>query len=582
MMKIIPEEKQESIRRRFHFLYGEQAEALVRRFYHLVGRYGVGAEPPLERQPVLWDHRDVMLITYADMVKHPGEVPLRSLGRFCVDHLKGAVSTVHLLPFYPWTSDDGFSVKDYREVKAEYGKWDDITRLGRDFGLAFDLVLNHCSVGSSWFRDFLLGIAPGRHYFLEMDPKTDLSQVFRPRTSPLLTKTTTRYGESWVWTTFSADQVDLNWQNPDLLFEFLDILFLYLSKGVRILRLDAVAFCWKEAGSSCVHLPQTHELVKLLRDVCAVVAPGTLLLTETNVPHADNISYFGEGDEAHMVYNFSLPPLVLHALLTGNGSHLTAWARDLAYPGSACTFLNFTASHDGIGVGPLRGILPESEIQRLALEVEKRGGQVSSKSNPDGSLSPYELNITYASALADPGSPDVPGERFFCSQGIALAMRGVPAVYFHSLMGTPNDYEGMHETGRARTINRRKYRDEELRSLVAEQDEPSGNLFRRYTQLLRRRANHRAFHPDGEQRIHDIGDAFFCVERISPNAAQKIFCVFNLTGVEQVLTNPANSETLRKVRKFYDIVSGKTYSNGKKGITIAPWQFVWLVPREEG
>lgn len=580
MIKNISQEQLTRIRRRLRFLYGEQADRLAERFYHLIGRYGVGVDRRGHDQRH-WDQKDVMLITYADMVKKTGEAPLQTLTRFCADNLKGAISTVHILPFSPWSSDDGFSVIDYREVMPEYGKWQDVEALGEEFRLAFDLVCNHCSSQSEWFRDFLLGISPARHYFLEMDPKTDLSAVFRPRTSPLLTKTQTRYGEAHVWTTFSSDQVDVNWQNPDLLFEFLDILFLYLSKGVRILRLDAVAFCWKELGTRCIHLPQTHELVKLFRDVCEIVAPETLILTETNVPHEENISYFGADDEAHMVYNFSLPPLTLHALLTGNGQYLTDWARNLQYPGADCTFLNFTASHDGVGVGPARGLLPEKEINMMVAKVKKNGGQVSSKTNPDGSQSPYELNITYPSALAVEDDPVLSADRFLCSQGIALALKGIPAVYFHSLMATPNYLDGVKETGRARTINRRKYEEGELYRVLSNPSNSQGRVFRRYIQLLRRRANHPAFNPDGPQFIHDLGAHFFVVERRSTLGNQRIYCVFNLTGEEQTLKNPGGNATLSKAKKFYDIVSGKTYSSGKKGVKMAPYQFFWLLPREE-
>lgn len=580
MIKSISEEQLAKVRRRLRFLYGDQAERLTERFYYLIGRYGVGVERKAMKQR-RWDQKDVMLITYADMVYKENERPLQTLTRFCSDQLKGAVSTVHILPFYPWSSDDGFSVIDYRAVESDYGKWEDVEALGADFSLAFDLVLNHCSAKSEWFRDFLMGIAPAKHYFLEMDPKTDTSAVFRPRTTPVLTKTQTKEGEAHVWTTFSADQVDLNWQNPDLLFEFLDILFLYISKGARILRLDAVAFCWKEQDTSCVHLPQTHELVKLLRDVCEIVAPDVIILTETNVPHADNISYFGHSDEAHMVYNFTLPPLTLHALLTGSGKYLTQWAEQLEYPGEACTFLNFTASHDGIGVGGARGILSEKEINAMAKAVEDNGGEISRKANPDGSESIYEMNITYSSALTVEGDPSLSSDRFLCSQGIALAMRGIPAVYFHSLIGTPNYTDGVKETGRARTINRRKYEEGELFRVLSNPSNTQGNTFRKYVQLLRRRANNPAFNPDGPQFIHDIGEQFFVIERRSTLGNQRIYCVFNLTGKEQILKNPANNEVLQKAKKFYDIVSGKTFSSGKKGVKMSPYQFMWLVPRED-
>ncbi len=576
----LSQEKLDRIHQRLQRLYGEQSETLLRRFQHLVGRYGVGVNtpPPPDK---LWDHRDVVLITYADNIQTQGEAPLQTLRRFAVKNLKGAVTTLHLLPFYPWSSDDGFSVIDYRNVKAEYGGWKDVSLLEQDFDLMFDFVVNHCSSQSKWFRDFMLGIDPGRQYFVTADPKEDLSQVVRPRTSPLLTKYSTRYGDVHVWTTFSADQVDLNWQNPDLLFEFLDILFLYLSKGARILRLDAVAFLWKKAGTSCLHLEETHEVVKLFRDVCSIVSPQTLVLTETNVPHEENLSYLGNGDEAHMVYNFSLPPLLLHSLLRESSRHLTDWAASLQTPPPGCTFFNFTASHDGIGVRPLQGILATEEIDWLAQQVCSKGGQVSYKKNGDGSKSPYELNITYLSALDDPEDPSVGEARFLCSQALALALQGIPAVYIHSLLGSTNDEEGFQKTGINRTLNRKKYDESELNTLLAAPENRQSRIFRKYLQMLRRRAKQKAFDPNAGQVIHDIGDPLFVVERTSVCQTQRIFGIFNLSGKPQVLKNPGTSESLRKVVKWYDILSSRTHSSGKKGISLEPYQALWLVPREE-
>jgi len=579
MLKQISQKKLQSIRRRFRRLYGDQAERLEERFVAMIGRYGVGLDVGSRQasQAPRWDQHDVWLITYGDMVQTAGERPLVTLNRFCTEYLQGAVKGVHILPFNPWSSDDGFSVIDYRAVGEEFGEWRDIEAFSGDFDLMFDLVLNHCSRRSAWFKDFLVGIAPGRHYFLEMQPDTDLSQVVRPRTSPLLTKTTTRFGEQYVWTTFSDDQVDLNWQNPDLLFEFLDILFLYISKGVRILRLDAVAFIWKNLGTNCIHQPETHEIVKLLRDVIEVVAPHVLLLTETNVPHVENISYFGKNDEAHMVYNFSLPPLLLHALLSGSTRYLTEWARQLAYPGKHCTYLNFTASHDGIGVRPLQGLLPDKDFNWLIEQVERRGGRVSKKKNPDGSESPYELNITYASALSIPHDEPLGLQRFFCSQAVVLAFKGIPAVYFHSLTATPNDVEGCKQSGIPRRLNRRKWQEDELRAIVRNRDSAQGALFYKYNQLLRRRANYPAFSPDGKQIIHTISPELFAIERISPLGNQVVFCLFNFAAEPIKIANPGN--VLSKASKFYDIVSGKTLSPNRRGFRLQPYQALWLVPR---
>ncbi|MFT4900876.1 MAG: glycosidase [Lentimonas sp.] len=576
MLKTVSREQLRSIRKRLNLLYGGQAEQLLRRFVMMIGRYGVGGEVwPVESH---WTERDSILITYGDTLSDPAAgSPLNALGQFSNKHFKGAIRTIHLLPFFPWSSDDGFSVIDYRKVDPHCGTWNDIERLSQDFQLMFDIVLNHCSAKSSWFRDYVAGIEPARHYFLPMDPDGDYSQVVRPRTSPLLTETRTRDGLSHVWTTFSADQVDLNWQNAEVLFEFLDIFLLYISKGMRIARLDAVAFLWKTLGTDCLHRPETHEVVKLFRDVLEVVAPETVLITETNVPHEENVSYFGSGDEAHMVYQFSLPPLTLHALVTGNARYLTQWAKSLAPPPAGCTFFNFTASHDGVGMRPTEGILPAEEKDKLIQHVQAAGAKINWRTMPDGSKSPYELNVTYYSALAVAGDTDLSARRFLCSQALALSLRGVPGIYFHSLTATPNYTEGVEATGQNRTINRRKWERHELEQHLGEG--AAKVIFERYLKMLRRRANHPAFHPDAEQIVYDIDPELFVHCRISLQKDEVVFCIYNFTNKEKKITNPASSDLLRRAKTFYDILGSRTYGSGKKGITLAPYQVMWLVPR---
>jgi len=571
----------DQIENRLKLLYPDQSAGLMERLLSAVGRYGVGLD--ISKNDSAWDEGDAVLITYADsvVVKEEGhhELPLVTLKRFCRDYLRGAISTVHILPFYPWSSDDGFSVIDYRAVEESLGNWQEVEDLGGEFDLMFDLVLNHCSSESSWFKDFVAGIQPGRHYFLQMDPRTDLSGVVRPRTSPLLTKTPTRDGPAHVWTTFSADQVDLNWQNPDLLFEFIDILFLYICRGVRILRLDAVAFIWKKIGTSCIHLPEAHELVKLFRDLCSLVAPNVLILTETNVPQEENLSYFGNGDEAHMVYNFSLPPLLLHALLRNDATFLTRWAQALPNPPEGCTYFNFSASHDGIGVRPLKGHLDEREIDFLVQETQRRGGKVSFRSGPGGKDEAYELNITYFSALCESGD-EAPGpDRFLCSQAVVLSMRGIPGVYIHSLLGTSNDLEGVEATGQNRKINRKKWDRAELLNRLEDPDSVHSKIMNNYTRLLKKRAKHKAFHPDGNQAILSPDSRLFGLVRTAPDNSETIICLFNFSGEPVTVKSFYEPKEGKTVRSYYDIVSGKTLASVKKGVTLNPFQFVWLLPR---
>ncbi len=575
-VKHVSSAKLKTIRKRLANLYGvEEADTLLDRFFHMIGRYGVGVNRTNLSSKVI-SQKDAVLITYADMVSDGKAHPFSTLKEFCTARLKGAFSAIHILPFYPWTSDDGFSVVDYREVDKRYGNWDDVSRLSEEFELMFDLVLNHCSSKSPWFREYVSGIEPGSNYILEGDEEADLSSVVRPRASPLLTPYQTRKGERHVWTTFSADQVDLDWTSPDLLFEFLDIIMFYASLGCRILRLDAVAFLWKEIGTNCLHLPKTHEVIKLIRNFIEVVAPEVLILTETNVPHQENISYFGKGDEAHAVYQFSLPPLLLHGLLKGTAKHVTNWAAHLSPPPKGCHFLNFTASHDGIGVRPLEGILDTDEILSLADEVRGNGGHVSMRKLEDGSEFPYELNATYYGALSHKKDPELGKKRFLCSQAVALAMKGIPAVYFHSLCATPNYTEGVKETGHNRTINRKKWKSEELETLLEDEESNSGEIFEWYTRVLRRRASCPAFHPDASQKVIELGDEIFAFERRSLDGSQVIICLFNFLPHEVKSNQKQTLASYLSNGSVKDLISGGEFSFDNVSFALRSYQALWL------
>ncbi len=567
----------ERMRQHFATLYGpDQATRCLERLAATIGRYGVGM---LEAAPSSsYRADDIVLITYADILRAQAAPPPVVLRQFLNAYLRGAVNTVHLLPFFPWSSDDGFAVTDYRSIQPDCGAWNDIEVLGSDFRLMFDLVLNHVSRQSGWFTDYLKGIAPARHYFIEADPAQDLSAVVRPRTSPLLTAVRTKSGKRHVWTTFSADQIDLNFACPDLLFEFIDILLLYVSKGARILRLDAIAYLWKTIGTDCLHRPQTHVIVKLLRELLDMVAPATRLLTETNVPHEENISYFGQGDEAHMVYQFPLPPLLLHCLHAQDASALTRWAAALQPPPPGCAYLNFTASHDGIGVRPLHGLVSEEAIQALAARIKERGGQISFKQNADGTASPYEFNITYLDALSEPGGGDRDGDRrrFLTSQAIMLALQGIPAVYFHSLCGTRNDTDGVSHSGIARRINRRKFIAADLIAQIEDPGSEANAIFTAYRRMLHIRAAQPAFAPQASQKILNLHPACFGLRRESADPAQTLICVSNVSGQPRPLKLTGQLSDLRIHPHWHDLLSDKAWQPHDGRLTLAPWQTVWL------
>jgi sucrose phosphorylase len=453
------------------------------------------------------------------MVQSPGSAPLATLADFLASRLGDAVSAVHVLPFFPSSSDDGFAVIDYRQVDPALGTWEDVERLAGHFKLMVDAVINHVSAQSTWFQKYRGGSEKHQDYFIEVDPATDLSAVARPRALPLLTPVQTARGERHVWTTFSTDQIDLNYANPDVLLEIIDLLLFYVAHGAAFVRLDAIAYLWKEVGTACIHLPQTHEIVQLFRSVLDEVAPHVKLITETNVPHADNVAYFGNGDnEAHLVYNFALPPLILHTFHIGSARALSEWASGLSLPSDRATFFNFLASHDGIGLNPVRGILPDAEIDALVKGVLAHGGLVSYKNNPDGSRSPYELNISLFDALSDPAGSEplhTQVDRFMAAQAIMLALVGVPGIYFHSLFGSRGWPEGVRLTGYNRAINRQKLDRATLEAELADPHSPRSQVFRRTLRLLEARRGSPAFHPMGVQRVLNCGESAFGIARHS-------------------------------------------------------------------
>ncbi len=514
-----------------------------------------------------WDEKDIVLITYGDSIKSEGEKSLQTLGRFLGSNL-GELTYVHILPFFPYSSDDGFSVIDYKKVNPELGDWSDVTALTQNFDVMFDLVINHVSQHSDWFQKYLKCEVPEGSYFIDLPKDTDVSQVTRPRSTPLLTPYETKDGTKYVWTTFSDDQVDLNFESPEVLVEIIKVLLFYISKGAKIIRLDAIAFLWKEIGTTCLHLPETHEVVKLLRDVSEAVDPDVIILTETNVPNKENLSYFGEGDEAHMVYQFSLPPLLLNSLFTGNATYLTQWASSLPKMEKGRTFFNFTASHDGVGVRPLEGLLPVDELNELLDSMKEFGGQVSIKSNSDGTTSPYEINITYFDSMkgTKSGIDNYQVERFLCSQTIMLALQGIPAFYIHSLTATPNYIEGVRETGRARTINRMRWNEKELQEKL-NSDTSNAIVFKELKRRIGIRKSVSSFHPDANQEILNLSKELFAFRRFTDSGENII--VLNNVSKNSITVN------LSLKGNYKDLLHGKEIGE-LKNLKLAPYESLWL------
>lgn len=564
------------------FLYGaDKAPQLFERLQSIMAGY----RPQVRARDAELTEQDSILITYGDQLGSPGERPLQTLGTFCNRYLNGIVSGIHILPFYPWTSDDGFSISDYRRVDPALGDWADISSMQGHFRLMFDAVINHASTQHEWFQAFLRDDPHYREHFIVVEGNPDLSRVVRPRALPLLTKFETSSGPRQVWTTFSADQVDLNFHNPDVLLEIIDTLLFYVVHGAQFIRLDAVGYLWKEIGTSCIHLPQTHQMIRLFRSVLDIVAPYVTLITETNVPHRDNISYFGDGtDEAQMVYNFALPPLVLHTFYTGNSRVLSKWASELKLPSNRTTFFNFLASHDGIGINPARGILSDIDIDAMIERVIQHGGLVSYKDDASGAQKPYELNINYLDALSDPGadeSLETQADRFMTAQAIMLALAGVPGIYFHSLFGSRGWREGVDLTGRNRTVNRQKF---DLAAFERELDN-EGTLrqavFRRYARYLQARSASPAFHPHTEQQMLDCGEAIFALLRHSRDGSQRVLCLHNISDRPQSVSLNLRSVFDASSGQLIDLITDQPMDAPLNGsLVLHPYQTLWLRMKE--
>ncbi|WKZ46812.1 MAG: sugar phosphorylase [Anaerolineales bacterium] len=571
------------------FLYGEdQAARVLDRVQSLLADYRARISP---RDGGL-SQRDSLLILYGDQVQAPNEKPLQTLKKFCDAHLTDIVSGIHILPFFPWTSDDGFSVVDYRQIDPALGNWDDVSTM-QNFRLMFDAVINHISSQSEWFQKFLQDDSRYRDYFITVEGEPNLSQVVRPRALPLLTSFQTPSGEKKVWTTFSADQIDLNVKNPEVLLELLDILLLYAERGADFIRLDAIAYLWKEIGTTCIHLPQTHAVVQFLRAALDEAAPHVHLITETNVPHVDNISYFGDGtNEAQLVYNFALPPLTLHTFHSGDARTLSAWAKTLTLPSDKTTFFNFLASHDGIGLNPARGILSNEEIDSLVNKTLEHGGLISYKQNADGTQSPYEMNVNYFDALSNPltlalsqrergrlpsprgrragdegdESRDLQVNRFLAAHAIMLAIVGVPGIYFHSLFGSRGWIEGVKQTGRNRTINREKLQLDDLQRELANENSLRRKVFAKFSQLLKARSKTSAFHPHGRQTVLDLHPSVFAVERISPDEKSRVLCLQNISQKQVSFST--------NYKSAIDLFTSQEIQNSS--LTLEPYQVLWL------
>ncbi|GLC82260.1 alpha-amylase family glycosyl hydrolase [Lacrimispora brassicae] len=555
----------DSIKAHLQNLYPDCHEELEGRIQRLIEHW----KPEMKDTYPWVDKGDVMLITYGDGIKRDGQAPLATLREFLEDELSHTVTAVHLLPMFPYTSDDGFSVVDFREVNPELGDWCDIEKLRENYDLMFDGVINHVSKSSHYFKEYGAGNPRYKDFFIEADPAGDYSSVIRPRALPLLTEFETSMGRKYLWTTFSEDQLDLNYKDPEVLMEILDVILLYAAQGARFIRFDAIGFAWKEPGTTCMHLPQTHELIKLMRCVVEACVKGCTIITETNVPHQENISYFGNGyDEAGLVYQFPLPPLTLYSYLSGNAGHLTDWAAGLEPTTEATSYFNFLASHDGIGMRPVEDLLSEKERQFMVREVLARGGQIGYRALADGSEVPYELNINYLDAVAgDETNPERRVQKFLGSQCILLSVMGMPAIYYHSLLGSGNCYKEYEESGIKRRINREKLNADRLKEELADPDSVRSRVLSGYRKMLAVRKQEDAFSPNSPQKVLRLHDRVFSLLR--GTAGNQVLVLVNVSPEQVELRTGMDGTGLLSEKRM------------NQKITLEPYEYVWLKRNSE-
>ena len=526
-----------------------------------------------------WSQNTIVMITYADTIEDKNSLPINSINKFLKEYCADTFEIVHILPFFPSSSDKGFSVKDYYSVYHQFGQWNDILRISKEFGVMADVVINHGSSESLWFKNFIKAKGKGSDYFLNFDEPFDTSKVVRPRTSDLLNPVKTNDGIKYVWCTFSKDQVDYNFSNPVVLFEFVQIIIFYLAKGITVFRFDAVAFIWKKIGTSCINLEKTHEIVRLFRTLLTYLSPKAILVTETNTPARENVSYFGNANEAHWIYNFSLPPILIYSILAGDSSYLEKLTMSMPPSQLGTSYLNFIASHDGIGLRPAETFLTKDEVTRFINLMEQNGGRVSYRSNNTDTPEPYEINITLFDAMKESFNKEVNlcVERFMCIHAIMLSLEGVPAFYIHSLFGTRNDYALYKQTNQNRSLNRGKIKISEID--LSNESEPQSYIFLQLKKLMLIRKKQPAFHPNAVQFTLHLGSNLYGIWRQSLDKKQSIFCISNLT--DEVVNLSLLDLNLIGFDHWRDIISEVEIDDITSEIEFRPYQTMWLTNQQD-
>nr|WP_245157308.1 sugar phosphorylase [Prochlorococcus marinus] len=524
-----------------------------------------------------WDESYSVLITYADSIYKNGEATLITLRDLLINYFGSLSKVVHILPFLKSTSDGGFAVSSFESLEDKFGSWDDLKSISKNHDLMADLVLNHVSSSHPWVQEFIKSQESGISKVFSPEQNLDWSNVVRPRSSSLFSQINTEDGPKQVWTTFGPDQIDLNWQNPKMNLEFLNLIITYLSNGIKWFRLDAVGFIWKESGTTCLHLPKAHSIVKILRVLLNNLLDDGVLITETNVPQKENLSYLIPEDEAHMAYNFPLPPLLLEAIITSRADILNSWIYDWPKLPHDTTLFNFTASHDGVGLRALEGLMNERRIKELLINCERRGGLVSHRRLSNGEDKPYELNISWWSAMEDSGrDPNrYQFKRFILTQLLVLALKGVPAFYLPALLASENDIKSFSMTGQRRDLNREKFKSDNLLSVLNNPESNANKNLKYLRNAMDIRSTLKQFHPNSEMKCLSKGRSDIVVIKRG-NGPQSVFTIHNVTEnkINFQLHDNDLPEIIDNDLNMRDFLTSTKYN--WKNIILDPFQVIWL------
>lgn len=569
--------------------------------------------------------KDMALICYADHVVSTEFSPIQTLGKVLKEYgISDKLPITHILPFYPWDTDRGFSVKDYYSVNPGYGTWEDIKELGTYTKLMFDFVANHASIENPLVQKALISdhISPEDSECKEYLPykdfvisytednkpsEEDLKQLSRPRNFPVLTKyrvvkndenrkvailgekkeEENVLGEGYVWTTFSRAklddgseetcQIDINYNNPNVFVESVKILLFYVEQSAKLVRLDAIGYIWKKIGSSSLHEPECHKILEALGSVLRIAAPEVITISEVNEPQVNAFTYIGnkEHPEADLAYQFSHFPLAVHAVLTEQSNFYQEWLKTISVFG-AHQFTTVLGSHDGIGMKPARGLLPEEELERLCkILVEEHQGKPNFAVLPGGKKIIYEVCATPWCIINNPHTNenfDTQLQRYLAVTAMGLCIPGIPAIYWNGLFGMKNYLPegGLDEN---RTVNREIFDYIALKDLLDNETSEIHRCFQAVKYLLATRAKEQAFHPHTKLTpvVNDSSQVVSCLLDYAAENSQ-ILAVTNVAKQQCKIT--LDSKDLPTNTSWIDLLSGNQYTI--PNIELNAYQVCWL------